>query len=142
MTSRELIIAFGLWASVALPTAQVVLHAQIAEVNPFHLSSDHATASVADLDREYQWYQQVLGFRELKPPKREPEREVRYLSIPGYRLDLVWQKGSVRHQVTPGPLEQGWLNLCFKTSDIDLIYKHLIELGIKVKVDRRPQGTP
>ncbi len=97
--------------------------------------------SVSDWDKECQWYQKVLGFRQLKEPKQGPERKICYLTIPGYRLDVLWQKGSVRHQITTGSLEQGWLNIEFKSSDMDGAYKYLTEQGIKVTVDRAANSS-
>jgi len=38
-----------------------------AELNPLNLTPHHATISVADLDKESQWYATVLGFEKSKP---------------------------------------------------------------------------
>ena len=141
LTCKRFIISFIWWGFAALLPVRVSLHAQTVDLNPLHLSPDHATVSVADLDKECHWYQNVLGFHESKRLRRSPERELCYLTIPGYRLDLLSQKGSIRHQVTTGALEQGWMNVVFKSSDIDGAYKHLAAQGIDVKVDRREDGT-
>jgi catechol 2,3-dioxygenase-like lactoylglutathione lyase family enzyme len=136
VTFNRFIISFSLWAYVPLLSALVFLQAQTEDRNPHHFSPDHATVSVADWDKECQWYQRILGFHELKTAKLGPDRKICYLGIPGYRVDVLWQKGSVRHQVTTGSLEQGWLNIELKTSDIDGVYKFLVDQGIDVKVDR------
>ena len=141
MTQNRSIIAFVWLVLVASLPVRFLLHAQAADLNLLRLSPDHATVSVADLDKECQWYQSVLGFHETRRTKRSPERELCYLTIPGYRLDLLSQKGSVRHQILTGGLEQGWMNIVFKTSDIDGAYKHLSALGINVRVDRKPDST-
>ena len=113
-----------------------LLHAQTADNNPLHLAPHHATVSVADWDKQCQWYQQVLGFQPLKPAKDQPDKKICYLSIPGYRLDVLWQKGSARHRAAAGSPEQGWLNVEFQTSNIDGVYRYLTEQGIHVTVDR------
>jgi catechol 2,3-dioxygenase-like lactoylglutathione lyase family enzyme len=136
MSCKRFIISFVWLLPVILLSGHVLLSAQTANDNPHHLSPDHATVSVADWDKECQWYQRVLGFHELKQAKRGPDRQICYLGIPGYRIDVLWQKGSIRHQVTTGSLEQGWLNVELKTSDIDAVYKYITEQGIKVTVDR------
>ena len=136
MISKQFIIALSRWSLLLFLSIQYTLPAQTADHNPLHLSPDHATVSVADWDKECQWYKHVLGFEDLKPAKVGPERQICYLHVPGYRLDVLWQKGSRRHQVTTGSLEQGWLNIEFKTSDIDGVYKFLIAQGINVTVDR------
>lgn len=56
---------------------------------------------------------------------------------PGYRIDLVWQKGSSRQQETQGAFEQGWLHIVFKTPDA--AYKYLLEQKTDVKADRSAQ---
>jgi catechol 2,3-dioxygenase-like lactoylglutathione lyase family enzyme len=112
------------------------LYAQTADSNPLHLAPHHATVSVADWAKECQWYQHVLGFHPLKPAKDQPDKKICYLGIPGYRLDVLWQKGSIRHQETTGSLEQGWLNVEFQTSDIEGVDKYLAQQGINVTVDR------
>ena len=38
-----------------------------AEPNPLKLTPHHATISVADLDKESQWYASVLGFEKANP---------------------------------------------------------------------------
>ena len=136
MNCRKFVISPVQCLVMILAPVQVLLHAQTAGRNPLRLSPHHATVSVADWDKECQWYQRVLGFYELKPPKREQDRKICYLGIPEYRLDVLWQKNSMRHQVTTGGLEQGWLNVEFETSDINRAYKYLIGQGIEVKVDR------
>jgi len=134
LTYKKFIISFAWCLFLIAAPVQALLHAQTAVRNPLHLSADHTTVSVSDWDKECQWYQHVLGFYEFKPAKREADKKICYLNIPGYRVDILWQKGSVRHQVTTGSLEQGWLNLEFNSSDRDGVYKYLIKQGIKVEI--------
>lgn len=104
--------------------------------NPLGLSAHHATISVANMEAESLWYQRVLGFHETTHTQRGPDRYVDHLLIPGYRLDLITQTGSARHQVLPDGQEQGWFNIVFGTASIEAAYKHLVAEGISVRVDR------
>jgi catechol 2,3-dioxygenase-like lactoylglutathione lyase family enzyme len=113
---------------------------QATESNPMQLSPHHATAVVADLDKESAWYQRVLGFHEVERMRPNPDFEVLHLAIPGYRIDLVRQKGSSRQQAT-GFFAQGWLHVVFKTPVIDADFKRLKDLGTDVKADRSAEGA-
>jgi catechol 2,3-dioxygenase-like lactoylglutathione lyase family enzyme len=126
---------FGSWP------AMKPLFAQKEGVNPFHLAPHHATISVADIDKESSWCQSVLGFKETSRTQRGPGRLVSHLTIPGYRLDLLLQEGSVGHpRHGPYGLDRGWLNIVLQTPDINGFYKHLQALGIEVKVDKDAKG--
>jgi catechol 2,3-dioxygenase-like lactoylglutathione lyase family enzyme len=130
MTCNRFHFTFVWLTLVAMLPVEVSLRAQTAEANLFHLSPDHATLSVADAAKECQWYERVLGFHEMKSDQQSCR-----LSIPAFRLDILTRKGSVRPQAATGTSQQGWLNVVFKTSDIEGLYKHLEEQGITVKVD-------
>jgi|SRR5579864_8070968 len=118
-----------------------ILWAQTAEINPLQLSPQHATASVADLDKESAWYERVLGFKEIQRFKNGTDSELRQMGIPGYRIDLIWQKGSVRP--SPGTIapNQGWLHVVFKTPILDSVYKRLLDAGTDVKAIRNGQSS-
>jgi para-nitrobenzyl esterase len=109
--------------------------------NPLQLSPDHATASVADLEKESQWYQRVMGFAEVKRFRQADEFEVRNLSLGSYRIDLVWQRGSSRPHDVDGYFKQGWMHVVFRTPDVDADYKRLVDLGTDVKANRTPQSA-
>lgn len=115
--------------------------AQSSELNPLQLSSHHVTASVADLDKEAEWYQRVLGFRKSQRLGNRADFAVVQMTIPGYRIDLVWQKGSSRQHQAEGAFEQGWLHIVFQTPAIEAAYKRLVELGTDVKADRDSHAT-
>lgn len=129
---------------IALPLALGLLSAARGtvadELNPLALVPDHATASVADLDRECAWYERILGFRELGR-NQSPDFEVRHLGIPGYRIDLAWQKGSSRPAQPPGPPYQGWLHVVFRTAALEGAYQRLQALGTDVRADKGAQGA-
>jgi catechol 2,3-dioxygenase-like lactoylglutathione lyase family enzyme len=129
LEAAALTLAF--WASAA---------AQSVDPNPFQLAPDHATASVADLDKECAWYERVLGFQELSRGG-QADFQVRHLGIPGYRIDLVWQKGSSRPQGDTGALRQGWFHVVFKTDAIDVAFSRLMTLGTDVTANRTLQGA-
>ncbi len=131
-------------ASLSLPLTccpPAALLAGEADVNPLQLSPDHATASVADLEKESAWYQRVLGFVEIKRFRASDDFEVRNLSLAGYRIDLVWQRGSSRPHDVDGYFKQGWMHVVFRTRAIDAAYKRLVDLGTDVKVSKSPQAA-
>jgi catechol 2,3-dioxygenase-like lactoylglutathione lyase family enzyme len=107
--------------------------------NPLNLSANHVTASVADLEKEARWYESVLGFRRSELLGDRKDFGLYKMTMPGYRIDLVWQQGSSRHQQEVGRLEQGWLHIVFNTPDPDAAYKDLIAQGTDVKIERDSQ---
>ena len=123
----------------AIPWAPLL--AQTADSNPMGLLPNHATASVADLEKESEWYRRVLGFHQVRRVHASPDFEVLQMGIPGYRIDLVWQKGSSRPHEAQGSFQQGWLHVVFETPAIDAAYKRLVDLGTDVKADRNTQAA-
>ena len=109
-----------------------------AEINAMHLSLHHVTLSVIDVTRESEWYERVLGFRESRHLRRLPDFESIMVDIPGYRIELAWQKGSYRPRSSRPSLQQGWLHMVFQTSVIDETYRRLIALGVEVNAERSP----
>jgi catechol 2,3-dioxygenase-like lactoylglutathione lyase family enzyme len=124
------VVAAALLLAAAMP--RLVHSAQPTDANPLQLSPDHATLSVADLDKEAEWLQRVLGFRETNTFKNGADFAVRQMAIPGYRIDLVWQRGSSRQHLAKGRFEQGWLHVVFRTPDIDASYQRLLAAGTDV----------
>ena len=100
--------------------------AQSTDPNPLKLSPHHATASVADLAKEADWYERVLGFQRSKRLGDTADFQMYQMTMPGYRIDLVQQKGSSKQHEAQGASVQGWLHVVFKTPDIDAAYKHLV----------------
>jgi catechol 2,3-dioxygenase-like lactoylglutathione lyase family enzyme len=109
--------------------ASTALHA---ESNPLKLTPHHATISVADLDKESQWYASVLGF-EKSNPFDSPDARGCWMVIPGYRVDLIQHKGSSRKDTQIGVLRQGWLHVVFRTPMIEEALKRLEAAGADVK---------
>ena len=118
--------AAGVLALLAMPG---VGGAQSA--NPLQLSAQHVTLSVADIDRATDWYVQVLGFRKLSRAEPDPDTKLQQLAIPGYRIDLLWQKGSKRPAPSAIP-DQGWVHVVFKTSQIEAAQEVLTRKGTDV----------
>jgi catechol 2,3-dioxygenase-like lactoylglutathione lyase family enzyme len=112
------------------------LKAQTTEINPLQLSPHHATAEVADIDKETNWYESILGFKEIQRFKDGSDYELRQMGIPGYRVDLLWQRGSVRPSPGKSVPNQGWLHVVFKSPIIDAVYKVLVDKGTDVKAFR------
>jgi catechol 2,3-dioxygenase-like lactoylglutathione lyase family enzyme len=108
------------------------------------LVPDHAAASVADIEKEAEWYERVLGFKVLNKynehvlatqAAENPDFINWHLSIPGYRIDLVQYKGSKRPPRTdPIYLNQGWVHVVFHTDDVALSLKQLQALDVKTDV--------
>jgi catechol 2,3-dioxygenase-like lactoylglutathione lyase family enzyme len=109
---------------------------QSGNLNPLKLSPHHVTASVADLGKEADWYERVLGFQRSKLLGDGTDFQMYQMTMPGYRIDLVQQKGSSRQHEAQGTFVQGWLHVVFKTPDIDLAYKHLVTQATYVKAFR------
>ncbi len=139
MRHNRLILVAIPTALAALMSAQAAAAAGV-DPNPLHLAPDHATASVADLDKECEWYEHVLGFQEVWRGG-QADFQVRHLGIPGYRIDLVWQKGSARPKQGTGTLVQGWFHVVFKTDAVEADYKRLVALGTDVTAERDAQST-
>jgi len=122
----------------ALLGSELGLSAQGVDPNPLQLTPHHATASVANLDKECAWYEQIFGFQEVSRSNNSPDFQVRHLALGDYRIDLVWQKGSSRPPQV-GSLRQGWFHVVFKTPIIDAAFQRLQSMGTDVKADRNPQ---
>ena len=61
------------------------------------------------------------------------------MTMPGNRIDLVWEQGSSRHRQSEGRLEQGWLHVVFNTPDLNVAYQYLVAQETDVKIDRDEQ---
>ncbi|MFT4114356.1 VOC family protein [Silvibacterium sp.] len=116
-------------------------HAQAPAVeNPLHLTPHHVTASVADIEKEASWYENVLGLHRGKMEPDTPDFKRYGMTMPGLRIDLVWRKGSVRHKTLSGNLEQGWLHVVFTSPDLNAAYKYLKAKGTDVQPDYDAHG--
>lgn len=115
--------------------------AQAAKQNPLALVPDHATISVADLAKERDWYTRVLGFRQIDHIERGPDFAICMMGIPGYRIDLVWQRGSSRSKRAVGDFEQGWRHIVFRTTILDQDYRRLLALQTDVIADRNSNSA-
>jgi glyoxylase I family protein len=115
---------------VACLAAAMPLWAQSAS-DPLELKPSHATASVQDLDRAIQWYTEKLGFKVIRHDKSNPDRQVAWLTIPGYRVDLIQLKGSGRQPVPQDRMmAQGWAHIVFAVPDVDRAYAILKARGV------------
>jgi catechol 2,3-dioxygenase-like lactoylglutathione lyase family enzyme len=120
-------------------TAGVQSAAQSTKSNPLNLSPNHVTASVANLDREADWYERVLGFHRSKLLGGRKDFGLYQMTMPGNRIDLLWQMGSSRQQQQKGSFEQGWFHVVFNSPDLDAAYKYLVAQGTDVKPQRDSQ---
>ena len=100
--------------------------------NPLQLTPDHATLSVADLEKEVAWYERVLGFKVAQRIKGS-NFEVVHMTIKVFRIDLSANQGSVRHRGSDPNMDQGWMHIVFKTPNIEADYNRLVALAADVK---------
>lgn len=118
--------------AAALGVAAFASISLCAEPNALKLTPHHATISVADLDKESQWYASVLGF-EKSNSFDSPDSKGCWMVIPGYRVDLIQQKGSSRKDTQLGLLRQGWLHVVFQTPIMEEALRRLQAAGTDVK---------
>jgi catechol 2,3-dioxygenase-like lactoylglutathione lyase family enzyme len=139
MTFRSLATAA---AALVLLTAGASAPAGAATpVNPLHLApASTVTLVVADLDKEIDWWQTVLGFHETthaRPKDAARTDEMRRVELGGYRVDLVWHKGSTRPP-PPVRFQEGYSHISFTVSSkvIDEDYKWLTAHGVAIDAAR------
>jgi hypothetical protein len=77
-----------------------------------------------------------LGFDRSRLLGNGADFQMYQMTTPGYRIDLVQQKGASRLRAPQPILVQGWLHVVFKTPDIDAAYKYLIDQKTDVKAIR------
>src|SRR5260370_13910138 len=91
-------------------------------------SFHHVSLSVADLDTEQHWYQQVLGLGEVVERFELPEPPVRTVVLrapSGLRVELIERAGS-RAQTSADPLDaartQGYGHWALEVDDLDAAF--------------------
>ncbi|MEV8351872.1 VOC family protein [Streptomyces niveus] len=96
----------------------------------------HVSISVADLDRQTIWYQQVLGFDTVIEQYELPEPPVRTAVLQtrtGTRVELIERAGSTRPRVFTDPLdacrEQGYGHWALEVDDLDAAFTALANAG-------------
>jgi catechol 2,3-dioxygenase-like lactoylglutathione lyase family enzyme len=115
---------------------------QVPSDNPLKLSPPRSiTMVVADLDKEVNWYVDVLGFHEFgssTATSNDPVR-VRRVEINGYQIHIVCFKGTIP-RVPAEPFSYGtllgWNHISFGTPNLDEAYKWLTAHHVVVDADR------
>jgi catechol 2,3-dioxygenase-like lactoylglutathione lyase family enzyme len=110
-----------------------------ADANPMGLFIDHASIGVADIQKEAEWYQRVMGFK-LGALGHRPEYDVMQMTVPGFRMDLLATKGSTRPAATMDNAKQGLIRVAFGTKDAEAAFKRLTAMGVQMDVSRNAQG--
>jgi catechol 2,3-dioxygenase-like lactoylglutathione lyase family enzyme len=106
--------------------------------NGLHLQPPRTISlTVANLDREVDWYVKVLGGRETMRHHETPLEELRRVEIAGYRVDLIWHQGSSRP--TPQQYQEGYDHISFQSTDLEADFKWLGAHGIQVEPIRDPK---
>ena len=138
-----LMIAASLASIPAQSQAPVLPAAKVTADNPLGLTIDHATLSVKDIDKEEAFLKETLGFKELSSGNFGPDVKFRTLAISGvFRLDLVEHKGSARHApIGAFDMEQGWVHLVFKSSNLDSAYRSLLAKKANMRITKAPHGS-
>jgi catechol 2,3-dioxygenase-like lactoylglutathione lyase family enzyme len=131
-STANLLVSSAVFAAQAL--------AQAPADTPLQLTPDHATVSVADLDREVAWFQRVLGFKVAERIKGA-DFEVVHMTIPTFRIDVSAHKGAVGHRGPDPGMELGWMHIVFKTPDIEAAYNQLVALQADVKEYKNKDST-
>lgn len=128
-------IALTLLSLGASPTA----FSQATADNPLQLSPPRTvTLVVADLNKQIEWYETVLGFHDTKKfGQGNPDANDRAVRIEraGFRLDLVWHKGSTRPP-PPSRYHEGYSHISFETTALDEAYKWLTAHGVTIDAVR------
>jgi catechol 2,3-dioxygenase-like lactoylglutathione lyase family enzyme len=106
------------------------------------LVGNHASLSVEDMDRETAWYGKVFGFKVTFEDFTDPNFHYRFLTIPGYRIDLIKQTGSIKVPFTmPRYMQQGWVHVCFTVPDLATAEKGLKAVKADVSEEKDEKGT-
>jgi len=119
--------------------------AQSSDANSLQLLQPRTvTLVVADLPKEVEWYQTILGFHDthqFDQGKPDPDNRAIRVALGNFRLDLVWHRGSTRPP-PPARYQEGYSHLSFETTAIDGCYAWLRAHGIAVDAvrDRTTQG--
>jgi catechol 2,3-dioxygenase-like lactoylglutathione lyase family enzyme len=108
-------------------------------LNPLELSPHHVAISVANLKAESAWYAKVLGFDKVFC-SHTADQQGCWMWIPGFRFDLIQQKGSSRIDKRVGVMRQGFLHVSLQTPLIQEALKQLRADGVAVQVFRYRNG--
>jgi len=123
----------------AVVVAGAASAAQPAPLNPLELSPHHVAISVANLDVESAWYAKVLGFEKVFSSQDAGQKGC-WMWIPGFRIDLMQQKGSSRIDKRVGVMRQGWLHVSLQTPIIEAALARLRADGVQVQVYKYTNG--
>jgi len=103
--------------------------------NPLGLAVHHVTMGVASIAAERAFYRDVLGF-DVGPLRQRPTYQIQQMMIPGFRFDMIEQKGSIRPATKMGTDRQGWLHVSFTVANAGRLFQALKSKGITVAPGR------
>jgi len=132
----KLTAAIGIGALTISGTCAAI---QPPPLNPLELSIHHVAISVANVNVESAWYAKVLGLDKVFCSTSSDRSEC-WMWIPGFRIDLIQQKGSTRIDRRFGPMRQGWLHLSLQTPIIREALDRLRSDDVHVQVFRYKNG--
>jgi len=105
--------------------------------NPLQLKPDHATASVANIDRAVRWYEDMLGFKVMNRGDRPNGSRFADLAIPGFGIGLVQNPGTP----SANGARSGWIHIVFSVPDPARAFAMLKSRGADVATRGNPAPT-
>jgi catechol 2,3-dioxygenase-like lactoylglutathione lyase family enzyme len=125
------IVASSVSAQVPVPHLPAVQSAE----NPLGMAIHHVAMGVASIERERTFYRDVLGFQ-VGPFNKRPNYDHQQMLIPGFRIDMIEYKGSIRPAPTMGIEKQGWLHVALTIPNAAAVYERLRGAGVPVATGR------
>jgi catechol 2,3-dioxygenase-like lactoylglutathione lyase family enzyme len=121
-----LVMVAAFWSPAAAQSTQ----------NPLQLRPDHATASVANIDRAVQWYEEMLGFKVVNRGERPNGMRFADLAIPGFGIGLVQNAATSAPSASNG--RSGWIHIVFSVPDPARAFAALKSRGADVTTRGNP----
>lgn len=117
-------------------------------VNTTNINFDHVGLSVADLDRQRDFYARALELTELEEHLELPEAQIRTAILrraDGLKLELIERGGSRPQEfATPydGAATQGYFHWALSVDDLDATFGHLLAAGATEVSAPAPAARP
>jgi len=117
----------------------------------------HTSFTVSDMDRSIAFYRDILGMKltwdskaagvEFKGPVADAvtgcpgtEQRIAFLSLGESRLELVEYTPTGKPQIDNKPSDTGSAHICFKTDDIEEVYRKLAANNVRLHCTPHDNG--